>query len=109
MSRPARRLLTLSAAIVLAAACGQGSGGGGPSARSPQPSRGQAVTSPSPSTSVTPAGSVFVIVMENRTYAEAMDEPYTASLASQFAVATSYYAVSHPSLPNYLALTSGST
>jgi phospholipase C len=47
--------------------------------------------------------------MENRSYAEAMAQPYTAQLASQFAVATNYYAISHPSLPNYLALTSGST
>jgi phospholipase C len=48
-------------------------------------------------------------MMENRTYAEAMAQPYTAELASQFAVATNYFAVSHPSLPNYLAVTSGST
>jgi len=50
-----------------------------------------------------------VIVMENRSYAEAMAQPYTARLASEFAVASNYYAISHPSLPNYLALTSGST
>jgi len=47
--------------------------------------------------------------MENRSYSEAMAQPYTAQLASQFAVAISYYAISYPSLPNYLALTSGST
>jgi phosphatidylinositol-3-phosphatase len=111
MTRAARRLLTVCAVVVLGAACGQGSAGGngGTTTRSPQPGAGHPVASPSPTTSVTPAGSVFVIVMENRTYAEAMEQPYTASLASQFAVATSYYAVSHPSLPNYLALTSGST
>lgn len=35
--------------------------------------------------------------------------PYLNSLASQCALATNYVAVSHPSLPNYIALTSGST
>ena len=109
MTRAARRLLTVCAVVMLGAACGQGSSGGGTNAQTPQPAGGRSVASPSPTSSVTPAGSVFLIVMENRTYAEAMDQPYTASLASQFAVATSYYAVSHPSLPNYLALTSGST
>ena len=47
--------------------------------------------------------------MENRSYEEAITGTYTATLASQYAVATNYHGVSHPSLPNYLALTSGST
>jgi hypothetical protein len=55
------------------------------------------------------ASHVFVVVMENRGYAEAMAQPYTARLAAQYAVATNYRAVSHPSLPNYLALAAGST
>jgi hypothetical protein len=52
---------------------------------------------------------VFVIVMENRSYQQAMAEPFTAHLASEYAVATNDHAVAHPSLPNYLALTSGTT
>jgi phospholipase C len=47
--------------------------------------------------------------MENRSYAQAIAGGYTAKLASQYSVATDYHGVSHPSLPNYLALTSGST
>ena len=47
--------------------------------------------------------------MENRTYAQALAGRYTARLASEFSVANAYHGVSHPSLPNYLALTSGST
>ena len=47
--------------------------------------------------------------MENRSYDQAIAGGYTAQLASRYAVATNYHAVSHPSLPNYLALTSGST
>jgi phosphatidylinositol-3-phosphatase len=59
--------------------------------------------------SATSVSHVFVIVMENRTYAQALTGRYTARLASEFSVANAYHGVSHPSLPNYLALTSGST
>src|SRR5438309_10774449 len=52
---------------------------------------------------------VFVIVMENHSVEEALSAKYTASLAAKYAVANNYHAVSHPSVPNYLALTSGST
>jgi phospholipase C len=52
---------------------------------------------------------VFVVVMENLDYSSALATPELASIAAQYALATSYYGVSHPSLPNYLALTSGST
>jgi phospholipase C len=47
--------------------------------------------------------------MENRSYSQAMGGGYTAQLAQQYGAATNYHGVSHPSLPNYLALTSGST
>jgi phospholipase C len=50
-----------------------------------------------------------VIVMENRTYDQVMADPYISKLAAEYGVATNYRGVSHPSLPNYLALTSGST
>jgi phospholipase C len=52
---------------------------------------------------------VFVVVMENRTYAEAMASTPIAALANRWALATRYYGVAHPSLPNYLAMTGGST
>lgn len=35
--------------------------------------------------------------------------PYLNALARRSALAANYYAITHPSLPNYLALTSGST
>ncbi len=57
-----------------------------------------------------PAGSrVIVVVMENAEYAEALAAPFTASLARRYGLATQSYAIAHPSLPNYLALTGGST
>jgi phospholipase C len=52
---------------------------------------------------------VFVIVLENTSYSAALRQPYIASLAKDYAVATNYAAIAHPSLPNYLAMTSGST
>src|SRR4051794_38334332 len=55
---------------------------------------------------------VVLIVFENREHQEVMGSgaaPTLDRLAAEYAQATSYYAVSHPSLPNYLALVSGST
>jgi phospholipase C len=63
---------------------------------------------PSP-TSVTTVSHVFVIVMENRSADQAMAGGYTSQLARQYATASNYHGVTHPSLPNYLAMTSGST
>jgi phospholipase C len=50
-----------------------------------------------------------VIVMENRAYESVVGLPYIRSIASPSTVLTNYHAVAHPSLPNYLALTSGTT
>lgn len=50
-----------------------------------------------------------MIVMENKTADQALSGPFTASLAAKFGVATNYRAITHPSVPNYLALTSGQT
>jgi phospholipase C len=52
---------------------------------------------------------VFLIVMENHSADEAMSGPFTSSLAVRYGVANNYHAISHPSVPNYLALSSGQT
>jgi len=55
---------------------------------------------------------VFLLVLENREYDEAIGNPeaaYLNHLAQRGAVATNFYGVSHPSLPNYLALFAGDT
>jgi phosphatidylinositol-3-phosphatase len=57
-------------------------------------------------------GHVAVILMENEEYADIIGShatPYINGLARRSALATQMYAIRHPSLPNYLALTSGST
>lgn len=55
---------------------------------------------------------IFVIMMENHSYDEIIgntkDAPFINQLASQYNTETEYYGVTHPSLPNYLALASGS-
>jgi phosphatidylinositol-3-phosphatase len=53
---------------------------------------------------------VIVIVMENHSYS-AIDgsSPYLNGLARQCGLASNHVAVTHPSLPNYIALTSGDT
>ncbi|TMF29684.1 MAG: hypothetical protein E6I25_05365 [Chloroflexi bacterium] len=55
---------------------------------------------------------IFEIVMENHEYSSVIgrpDAPYVNNLAATYGLATNYFAASHPSLPNYLALTAGST
>jgi hypothetical protein len=55
---------------------------------------------------------VFIIVMENKEASRIVGNssaPYLNSLAADYARAANYYGVTHPSLPNYLALTGGST
>jgi len=55
---------------------------------------------------------VVLVVEENHSYSEVIGNsamPYLNSLASQYGVATKYYANAHPSLPNYLMLTTGLT
>ncbi len=61
---------------------------------------------------------VIWLVMENRSYSDVIGKkgsearrkaPYLNKLARECGRATNYSAVTHPSLPNYLALTAGST
>ncbi|HXB04373.1 MAG TPA: alkaline phosphatase family protein [Candidatus Angelobacter sp.] len=64
---------------------------------------------PGSPTPAPPPRHVFVIVMENKSPQEALSGSFTASLAATYREAANYRAVAHPSVPNYLALTSGST
>ena len=58
-----------------------------------------------------PLQHVFYIMMENHGYGEIIgntaDAPFINSLPAKGALATQYYGVTHPSLPNYLAGMSG--
>jgi hypothetical protein len=67
------------------------------------------VTAPARRGAIPDFSHVFLVVLENLGARQALALPHVAALAHRFAVATDYYAVAHPSLPNYLALASGST
>ena len=98
-----RRWFSRAVAVGLAAlcgACGQGHPGRplglGPPARLP----------------VSRSSRVAIIVMENKEAPLVIGNssaPYETALARHYGLATRSYGVTHPSLPNYLALTSGST
>jgi hypothetical protein len=54
---------------------------------------------------------IFYIMMENHSYSEIIgnaNAPSINQLANSYGIATHYYSVTHPSLPNYLAAISGS-
>jgi len=101
--RIVRVLVPLLAVLLMATGC-QSVQARPPAAVSP----GSTTRSPSASPS-TPPSHVFVIVLENTSSRQALAQPYISSLASQYAVATNYRDLGNPSLPNYLAMTSGST
>jgi phosphatidylinositol-3-phosphatase len=56
---------------------------------------------------------VMVIMEENKGYAATLgscaSDPYLCGLAASYASVTPWYGVAHPSVPNYLAIDSGST
>jgi hypothetical protein len=76
----------------------------------------QSSTPPS-AASVAPAPSVagrhvWWIILENHEYGAIIGNhqaPYLSSLADHYGLATNYFAISHPSQPNYVALVAGST
>src|SRR4051812_38600494 len=90
------KLLTLLACLAAPSACGAQAGS--------TPTAHEAQRFPRPAR-------VAVLVLENRSYEQVIGSaraPYINQLARRNALATRYYAVTHPSLPNYMALTGGS-
>ncbi len=73
----------------------------------------QAASTQAARTAIVPRfGHVVVIVFENKGYGDVIGNgaaPVFGRLARRSALLTNYDAVAHPSLPNYLALASGST
>jgi phosphatidylinositol-3-phosphatase len=99
---PRRTLATLACAAALLA----GTGCGGSSAGQPL------AIPPAEALPRSTSSHVVTIVMENKEAVEAVrtsSSRYVSALAGRYALATQSYAIRHPSLPNYLALTSGST
>jgi phospholipase C len=75
-----------------------------------QTSSPQTTQSPQPSKTLH-LDHIFVILEENKSYSQIVGStaaPYINSLIKRYALAANYFALFHPSLPNYIALTSGS-
>jgi hypothetical protein len=74
---------------------------------------GRAPESPSTPTAVPLGiGHVWWIILENHEYGSIIGNraaPYLNGLVARYGLATRYYATSHPSEPNYVALVAGST
>jgi phosphatidylinositol-3-phosphatase len=91
-----------------------GCGGGAPATHA-SPSRTAPSSTAATSTASSlpgPVSRIAVLVLENKEYNQIIGSPgapYLNALARHSAVAANYYAITHPSLPNYLALTGGST
>jgi acid phosphatase len=69
-----------------------------------------AAASPTPGSGLPNFNHVYVIVMENKEYGSIVGSsaaPYLNSLIARYGEATNLYAETHPSEPNYIALTSG--
>jgi hypothetical protein len=95
-----RRFCLLLFAVTCAAACH-----GGPSAAAAAPC-GTVARPP------TTYEHVVWVVMENKAYSQIIGSnraPYINRLARQCGSASRFFAETHPSLPNYIAMTSGST
>ena len=108
---------SMSFVVALAACSGSGRVGPGPAAGA---STGSSVGAPSPAAGSPPSvlssaphfSHVAIVVMENKEYDRVIsnrDAPFVNGLARRYGLATSFFAESHPSLPNYLALIGGST
>ena len=95
ISAAAAVLLTLFALL----GCGVSSAG------APRP-----VPPPPPTGAVPQFGHVVLVVEENSSYSQVIgnaEMPYLNSLATQYGLATQYYANTHPSIGNYFMLTTG--
>jgi phosphatidylinositol-3-phosphatase len=110
--RRAARLAGAGLVSLLAAGCGAGQPAPTPASSSPvTPASSPAGTAPS-AHDVAPAGvsKILVIMEENHSTGEVFPGgmPYLWQLAQRYAYAADWNAITHPSLPNYLAIFSGS-
>jgi acid phosphatase len=128
--RSAPRGLIVTVAVVAVAVLADLTGCGGDTAHHPVPH--MITTTRVPPSALAPAGAttlrtsgsiapvadvprpahIVIVVMENRSYSDLIDDrsaPFINSLAGSGALFTQSFAIAHPSEPNYLALFSGST
>ena len=90
----------LAAILFLAVVGGNGSGAASPAT---------GVATHQPAIASQAFTRVMTVVLENASYDDALRTPFLASLARRGALLTHFFAETHPSEPNYIALISGST
>ena len=104
----------LAAVLLVAGAVATGCGGqsAGSQVAAATPAAVAATTGTCGGGGLAPVRHVVWIVMENQAYGNVIGSgsaPYVNRLAKACGLATRFSAESHPSLPNYIAMTSGST
>jgi phosphatidylinositol-3-phosphatase len=73
---------------------------------------GPPTSQPTSSASSVAGRHVWWLILENKEYGSIIGNshaPYLSSLADHYGLATNYFAIGHPSEPNYIALVAGST
>jgi len=103
-----RRALTIIPLVLLACIAGAFTVRNGPDAET----RAAVVSLADPGRVLPRPARVAVLALENRSYEQVIRSPrapFLNRLARRYALATRYYALAHPSLPNYIALTGGDT
>ena len=106
-----RRAVVLAGALLLTA-CSAGPGPGASAGRTPTPTIAMPPSASAPA-AVASAGVVekmLVFIVENHSFDEMESEMGSvAGLGDQYGYAQDYSALTHPSLPNYLAIAGGDT
>jgi acid phosphatase len=100
------------AAVALVLALALGCSGSGPAAPGSTRASASRPATPSTSSGVDAAAThkLLIIPLENHSRSEALAQmPHLARWAKRYGHATDYHAITHPSLPNYLAIWGGST
>lgn len=99
--------VTLALLVLLLAACGAATKSHGHAAVHNRAS------TPTPRATPTSLPHIMVVMEENQGYGATLGDcsadPYVCRLASEYASVDNWFGVYHPSLPNYLAITSGAT
>ncbi|HUI89266.1 MAG TPA: alkaline phosphatase family protein [Anaerolineales bacterium] len=83
-----------------------------PTSTPPPPPSPVATASSTPAALVPDFAHIVIVVFENKEFGTVVDNyhmPYFNKLAQSYTLLTQYYAVTHPSLPNYLAMIGGDT
>jgi phospholipase C len=106
-------LLVLLTCVAINFGCGGGTTTASFTPANPTtPTNGTGGTASTGSTGVPQLGHVFLVIEENHGFSSVIGNsamPFLNQMAAKYGLATQYFAVAHPSLPNYFMLTTGQT